>query len=188
MDDRGPDKTTAIDQFDEWVEALFDHGRGVPAIDRLMYTLSELADFSVLWHLLGTAQGLVLPRGVERALRLSVTLGLESALVNGAMKSLFRRQRPTVAATRPFELRVPRTTSFPSGHASAAFVAAALLSDGVAHRRAYYTLATMVALSRIHVRIHHASDVAGGVATGIALGALAKKLWPLERRWRVQLS
>jgi undecaprenyl-diphosphatase len=38
-----------------------------------------------------------------------------------------------------------------------------------------------VALSRVHVRIHHASDVVGGVAVGVALGALAKKAWPLGR-------
>ena len=28
------------------------------------------------------------------------------------------------------------------------------------------------------MKIHHASDVVGGVATGIVLGRLARRLWP----------
>ena len=58
-----------------------------------------------------------------------------------------------------------------------AFLAAALLSDGSRAKPAYYTLATVVAVSRIHVRIHHASDVVGGVVLGVGLGALAKRAW-----------
>ena len=46
---------------------------------------------------------------------------------------------------------------------------------------AYAALALTVAASRIHVRIHHASDVLAGVATGLALGALARRLAPLAR-------
>jgi membrane-associated phospholipid phosphatase len=34
----------------------------------------------------------------------------------------------------------------------------------------------------VHVKIHHASDVAGGLAIGIGLGAVARALWPLYRR------
>lgn len=151
-----------------------------------MYTLSEVADFSVLWHLLGTAQGLA--RGADgfaRAARLSVVLGAESAIVNGGLKSLTKRARPVPSFERPHHLRIPITTSFPSGHASAAFVAAALLSDGSKAKPLYYAAATAVAASRIHVRIHHASDVAGGIAVGVALGAIAKRVLPLRRvtRW-----
>jgi len=57
------------------------------------------------------------------------------------------------------------------------FVAAALLSDGSRLKPAYYALATMVAASRIHVRIHHGSDVLGGIVVGVGLGALAKRVW-----------
>jgi undecaprenyl-diphosphatase len=166
-----------IAQFDQAVEDLFDMLRGRPVVDRLMYGVTELADFSVLWHLLGVAQGLTRPDGFDRAVRLSASLGAESLLVNGVIKSLVRRHRPVPDFVRPHNLRIPRTSSFPSGHASSAFVAAALLSDGSRAKPLYYALATVVAASRIHVRIHHASDVAGGIALGIALGSLAKKVW-----------
>ncbi len=39
----------------------------------------------------------------------------------------------------------------------------------------------MVAASRVHVKIHHASDVLAGVALGATLGRIATKAWPLRR-------
>ena len=169
-----------IDRFDQLVEAGFDRLRGRPVVDRVMYTVTELADFSLLWHLIGTAQGLTRSDGFERAVRLSASLGVESALVNGVLKSLVRRRRPVPDFERPHHLRIPVTSSFPSGHASAAFFAAALLSDGRRAKPAYYALATVVAASRIHVRIHHASDVVGGMVVGVGLGALAKRIWRIK--------
>ena len=166
-----------IERFDDVVDELFDGLRGRPIVDRVMYSVTELADFSVLWHILGVAQGLTRADGFERALRTSAALGLESVLVNAGIKSLFRRVRPVPEFERPHYVRTPKTTSFPSGHASSAFVAAALLSDGSRAKPLYYALATVVAASRIHVRIHHASDVVGGVVLGVGLGALAKRAW-----------
>jgi undecaprenyl-diphosphatase len=165
----------AIDRFDRAVDDLFDHLRGNPVADRVFYVASELGDFSLIWHILGTAQGAVRPDGFRRAVQLAAALGAESALVNGVIKSAFRRERPVVEHERPHNLRTPRTTSFPSGHASSAFFAAALLSDGSRGAPFFYAVAVVVAASRVHVRIHHASDVVGGAALGIALGAIAKR-------------
>jgi undecaprenyl-diphosphatase len=169
-----------VQHFDRVVDELFDRWRGNPAVDRAFYVASELGDWSLLWHLLGTAQGAVDADGLPRVLRLSASLGLESALVNGVIKSAFRRTRPVVEVARPHRLRTPRTTSFPSGHASSAFLAATLLSDRRRGAPVFYALAAFVAASRVHVRIHHASDVVGGAALGLALGALTKRFWPVR--------
>lgn len=164
-----------LDQkIDDWWESRF---RGQPALDRLFYTLSEAANHSLLWHALGAAQG-IQQRDPRVSTQLSIALGLESALVNGGIKSLFRRERPEYSEPRPHRLRQPLTSSFPSGHASAAMVAAALLSKRSRWAPAWYGLATLVALSRLHTRIHHASDVAAGIAIGVALGAIARRITP----------
>jgi undecaprenyl-diphosphatase len=172
---------STVERFDALVDRWFDHLRGRPVADRVFYTASELGDWSFIWHLLGAGQGALLADGLDRAVRLSGCMGLESAIVNGGIKSLFKRTRPVHEAQRPHHLRVPMTSSFPSGHASAAFCAAALLSDGSRAKPVYYALALVVAGSRVHVRIHHASDVVGGIAVGVALGAIAKRWWPLGR-------
>lgn len=83
---------------------------------------------------------------------------------------------------RPFLLRRPRTSSFPSGHATAAFTAAGLLADDDPLWPVVLRVAVVVASSRVHVRIHHASDVLGGVAIGIVLGGVGRRLAPLPPR------
>lgn len=167
-------------RFDEAVDTRVDHLRGHVALDRIMYEASELGDFALIWHLIGTGQGL-LPNGDPvSSLRFSLVMGTESVLVNGAIKSLFRRHRPVWESERPrpHRLRTPRSSSFPSGHASAAFTAAAVLSRDNGMWPVYYGLAAVVASSRVYVKIHHASDVAAGAAIGVALGAVARRLLP----------
>ena len=55
-------------------------------------------------------------------------------------------------------------------------VAASMLSRGSRFGPAWYGLGLLVALSRIHVRIHHASDVAAGITVGAALASVAKRM------------
>lgn len=169
----------AVEAFDEAVEQLFDRLRGNPMADRVFYTASELGNFSILWHALAWA-GATSKRGRRRALRVSVALAVESALVNGPIKSAFNRSRPLAEHDHPHRLRQPLTSSFPSGHASAAVVAAALLSESRRLRWPFWAAASVVAASRVHVRIHHASDVVVGALVGAVIARLFKKIWPLR--------
>jgi undecaprenyl-diphosphatase len=166
--------------FDQAVDQLFDRVRGHKAADRIFYEASELADFSLLWHLLGTVKALGAPDPLRAAARSAALLGAESVFLNWGVKSLFRRTRPVHEQVHPHRLRTPLTSSFPSGHASAAFLAASLLSEGGRLGPAYYGLAAVVASSRVYVRAHHASDVVVGAAIGIALGRLARRVWPAD--------
>jgi undecaprenyl-diphosphatase len=168
----------AIAGFDAAVDRAFDHLRGRPAVDRVMYVASELGDWALIWHIIGVAQALRPARQASSAARLSAVLGVESVLVNGGIKSLFRRTRPVWELPRPHRLRLPRTTSFPSGHASSAFTAAGVLSEDDKLRPLYYTVAVIVASSRVHVKIHHASDVIAGAAIGVVLARVARRAWP----------
>ena len=94
------------------------------------------------------------------------------------MKWVFRRSRPLHEGLRPHTLRRPRTSSFPSGHATAAFFGAALLGEDDTLRPVYYAVAVVVAASRVHVKIHFPSDVIGGILIGAALGELGRRVLP----------
>lgn len=175
-----PGLARRVDAFDHAVDAAFDRVRGRRRVDRLFYTASALGDFSLLWHLSATATALRSPHHEREALRLAVALGIESALVNGAIKSMFRRNRPPWEPHAHHQLRRPRSSSFPSGHASSAFLAAALLSRPSGLPATWwYAVATVVAASRVHVGIHHASDVVVGALLGAGLGRVALRAWPL---------
>ncbi len=172
----------AMTRLDQRADLPFERLRGNPIADRLFYTASEAANFSLLWHGLAWVPVAIAPTPsrVVRAAGTSVALVAESALVNGPIKSLFRRERPVLndGAQRPHRLRVPRTTSFPSGHATAAAVAVIMLGRrrGLVVRLGLAAIGAVVASSRVHVRIHHASDVAGGLAIGYGLGRLLRRI------------
>jgi undecaprenyl-diphosphatase len=102
--------------------------------------------------------------------------------VNVLLKSVFRRERPVEQIVHPLPFRQPLTSSFPSGHATAAFCGAVILSEDDRLAPLYFGAAAVIAASRIYVRIHHASDVVGGVVVGMMLGKLARRLVPLQRR------
>ena len=166
-----------IVDFDEAIDQRVDRVRGHQTIDRVMYGASELGDWSLLWHLLGVGQALLPGRDAMTAVRFSAILGAESLLVNGAVKSLFNRHRPVWEEDRPrpHRIRRPVTSSFPSGHASAAFTAAGVLSQGDPLWPLYYGLAAVVASSRVYVKMHHASDVIAGAAIGVGLATFARR-------------
>jgi undecaprenyl-diphosphatase len=168
-----------LDRFDDAVDECWSTVlRGRPAIDRMFYLASELGDFSLIWHLVGAARGLRSDRHADDALRLAATLLVESIAVNQGIKRLFKRPRPVALDPRPHDLRRPLTSSFPSGHASAAFTAAGVLGARDPHLRPlYYAVASVVATSRVHVQIHHASDVVAGAAVGALFAGAANRFW-----------
>lgn len=161
-----------IVRFDAAVDRAFDRVRN-PAVDGVTYRLSSAADHSLLWHLCGAATALARGGDVGFAARFAVAMGAESLLTNGAVKTLFGRIRPAEYHEIEFHhgLHRPVTSSFPSGHATAAFCAATLLGGGPG----WYALATTVAATRVYVRLHHASDVAAGAAFGVALGVAFRR-------------
>jgi undecaprenyl-diphosphatase len=165
--------------FDSAVDRAFDALRGRPPVDRLFYAASELGDFSLIWLLLGGVRALRSERDLEAAKRLAVGLAVEYVAVNAVIKSAFRRRRPPWEADRPLHVRRPRTSSFPSGHATAACVATILLSEDDPLWPVYCAVGVVVASSRVYVKIHHASDVLAGVVVGTALGIAGRRLMPL---------
>jgi len=169
-----------VGQFDDRVDGFVDQFRGHKTADRLFYGASELGDFSLIWHLVGVARGVTSDRKADEAIRLSAVLAAESVLINGVVKSFFRRRRPEWLSDlpRPHRLRRPRSSSFPSGHASAAFTAATLLAEDDPLWPLHYAAAALVASSRTYVKIHHASDVVAGAVAGIVIGRIARKAWP----------
>ena len=60
-------------------------------------------------------------------------------------------------------------------------LAATLLSERSKFKPLWYGLAGIVATSRIHVRIHHASDVIAGAIVGFGLSRVVKKFFPLTK-------
>jgi undecaprenyl-diphosphatase len=151
--------------------------RGNPVFDRVFTTASHVGDFSLIWHAIGIVRGAAKGRP-DQALLLAAMLGVESLIVNQGVKRLFRRQRPTQTGDDRLQVRRPRTSSFPSGHASSAAFAAMVLSawDGPKLGLIWWKIAAVVGISRAYVRIHHGSDVVAGAVVGTLLGLAGRRI------------
>jgi undecaprenyl-diphosphatase len=166
-----------VDAFDQRIDELLDSLRGHPVADRVFTTASHLGDFSLIWHLIGIGRGIA-KRRPDQAIVLAAMLGAESLIVNQGVKRLFRRERPTQTGETGLQVRQPRTSSFPSGHASSAAFAAVMLSswDGPVRGVVWWKIAAIVGVSRAFVRIHHGSDVVAGAIVGTALGLVGRRI------------
>jgi len=167
----------AVDAFDQRADALLEQIRGNPVADKLFTTASHVGEFSMVWHAISLVRGVVKGRR-DQVIVFAVLIGAESLIVNQGVKRLFKRTRPTTEGDDRLKVRKPRTSSFPSGHSSAAAFAATMLTAWDAKRwgTVWYSIAAVVGVSRAYVRIHHASDVVGGFATGKLLGLIGRRI------------
>jgi undecaprenyl-diphosphatase len=165
------------DRVDRWFEPL----RGKPAVDGMAKVITGLGDQGIMWA--ATTVWRARHTGPERAqaVRALTIAGIESTVVNRALKVVVGRTRPDPeglelsAAGVP--VRPPTSSSFPSGHTLAAFCAVTVMSrpGDRAGNALLFGAASLVGLSRLHLRAHHASDVLGGAAIGMALGVVGRR-------------
>ena len=168
-------RSSRLTAFDTWFDRLLEPTRNFKPTVWLFTAATALGDFGILWHLVGIVRAVADTSRVKQALILSALMGVESLLLNQGIKPFFKRERPTVKGDSRFKIRKPRTSSFPSGHASSAFFAAVVLtrwSSGPAIA-AWFVFAVIVATSRVAVRIHHATDIFAGALIGTTMGLLA---------------
>src|SRR4051812_21617678 len=152
-----------------------------PTLDRAFRRLSRAADHSLLW----LAQAAVLAvAGGERGRRAATngvaSIALSSGVVNGLLKPLSARRRPdrdTYSVPVARQVTMPRSTSFPSGHAASAFAFAAGVAGADARAGIpLHAVAALVAYSRVHTGVHYPADVVVGAVTGGALTPIAVAL------------
>lgn len=152
--------------------------------DKYVSNLSDLGE-GMGWVAAGAALAwLGGPRGRRAGLATIVASLGTTYLVQRLVKPIFRRKRPWM--DRDVLVVGLRTTdaSFPSGHSASSFAAAtALASFYPTTAPLVYTLATGVAMSRVHLGHHFPSDVVAGSVIGAVSGAavaqLLKNLRPL---------
>lgn len=152
--------------------------------DALSYGASALGDHGLLWFVIGVVRGRSPGRERTVAMKAIAWSGAVTPVVNTAVKAIVGRGRPEPRDDDPRSVRIPRSTSFPSGHALAAWCAATMLAEGDPLGPAYYLAAGAVSVSRIHLRQHHASDVVAGATLGWLLGRIGRRVGGATERRR----
>ena len=168
-------RTGVVATFDAAVDSAFDHLRGRAPFDTSAAVLSNLADYGFVWSVIAGVKGRRRGAARRRAVRALSLSGAASFGTNAAIKFVVDRGRPAGAAEQN-GVRTPTSSSFPSGHTLAAFCTAVVLADTPAELAAYLAFAGAVAASRVHLRAHHPSDVAGGAVIGSVVGVAVRRL------------
>jgi membrane-associated phospholipid phosphatase len=156
-----------------------------PALDRAMGRLSRAADYSRLSIVSAALLALTGGRPGRRAAGTGLAcVAVTATVVNLVVKPLSRRRRPDRAAQNvPLarHVRMPASTSLPSGHSAAAFAFATgvgqVMPVAAVPLRA---LAALVAYSRVHTGVHYPGDVLVGALLGTVLSQATT--YALERR------
>jgi membrane-associated phospholipid phosphatase len=148
-----------------------------PPLDRALIAITRAANYSRLWIVVAGALSMFGGRRGRRAAgRGLIAIATAAAVANGPAKLLVRRRRPS-SRSRPALIRMPRSTSFPSGHTAAAFAFTTAAGTELPELApALVPLAGAVAYSRVHTGVHYPSDVAAGAGVGIAVGLLVARL------------
>ena len=173
-------------------QALADALRAnlAPGTLQVFAALTHLADTATLTVLCAVGTLVLLARR-QRGLALAWVLAIAgNGLLNQSLKTLIGRVRPL----NPEGALLTQGLSFPSGHSSGAVVAYGMMAY-LALRllpkawrlpalMAALTLALTVGISRVVLRVHFASDVAAGFASGSAWLALCITSVELMGAWR----
>jgi undecaprenyl-diphosphatase len=171
-----------IAAVDTAVDDYFEPYRGRAAPDVAAKIVANVSDHGLVWALEAAWRVRRPGPGRRKIVRDLAVAGIGSSITNAAVKSLVGRARPdrTKLELRAgnVPVREPTSSSFPSGHTLAAFCTATVMADPKrpVASTARFALAGLVGLSRVHLRAHHASDVVGGMAIGLAVGALGRQV------------
>lgn len=151
----------------------FLHGIASPGLDFVMLRLTDIGSSLVIVPAFAVAVALLIRNRRYGAALFLTVVGAGSLVINGTMKVLFERPRPSLDYAR-----VLPDYSFPSGHTMNAltfYVALALILWSVFGRRTGLlalavatVLAIGVGISRIYLGYHYFTDVVGGIFAGIA--------------------
>jgi undecaprenyl-diphosphatase len=147
-------------------------------LNSIMVAASRVGTAGAIWLVL--AATLVILRKIrwQDLARLTLAIVLAYVVVDLALKPWIDRPRPALTPALVFAT-VPETRSFPSGHAASAVAAALVLTRAWRRGRAFiWTIAALVAVSRVYLGVHYPLDVLGGCATGFACGWIALRVEP----------
>jgi len=146
-----------------------------PRLDSPLRKISDFANLSKPWLLV--AGGLALSggaRGRRAAFTGMAAIGLTSLVINQPMKLVGHRARPRrtrLGVPESRWVRMPSSTSFPSGHSASAAAFAVSVGRMLPELKLLLrAAAVIVAFSRVYTGVHYPGDVVVGATIGSLLG------------------
>ena len=177
-----------LDALDANLFLSVNHLPHTRLLNVLFYGLTFLFNGGAAWYIIMGVAALRNPRTVGSILReMALPLTVTTALVEYPIKAYFKRRRPFITIIQAIVIgKKPGTWSFLSGHSASAFGGAWLLNCKFPRLSGLtYTLASLVAFSRLYLGDHYPGDVASGSLLGMLFAMLFRRLarlWSFARQ------
>jgi undecaprenyl-diphosphatase len=154
------------------------HAHQSPLLTSIMVEMTYLGTGTVVLTVVGVTALFLWHTEHKHSARLLLAATIGNILLNGALKLVYHRPRPSVFAWQTTAV----SSSFPSGHAMSATVVygtvAYLLMRLQKHTWAKMMtlsgaiiLILLICLTRLYLGVHYPSDVLGGIIVGLAWAA-----------------
>jgi undecaprenyl-diphosphatase len=158
---------SAIYSVDNSILDFINNNLHYPWLDKLMIGLTNLGDGGILW--IALALGLIVRKKYRKSgFMILIAIMLGAIFGELIIKNIVQRARPfTHFPGMELLINKPNSYSFPSGHTTASFASAGILSYCFRkYTVAFYILAALIAFSRLYLYVHYPSDILGGIVLG----------------------
>ena len=138
--------------------------------DKIMPIITMMGNLGIIWLVISV---LMLLKVEDRIIGISVILALilTTIIGEGIIKHIVKRNRPFQNYEDELLINKPITYSFPSGHTASSFAALAVFFQMNGKLGLIMSpIATLIAFSRIYLKVHYPTDVIFGIFLGITCG------------------
>ncbi|WP_346930672.1 phosphatase PAP2 family protein [Clostridium sp.] len=160
--------------IDKGITDAIHFGLQNKVFDAIMPFITRLGDAGFIWI---TVSIILICTKKYRKVGITslLAISISTILTEGIIKHLVERIRPIIAypIDNPL-IKLPTSSSFPSGHTASSIAVAYVLSTYIKRYKFYFiSLAVLIGFSRIYLYVHYFSDVLGGAVVGLISGILS---------------
>lgn len=138
--------------------------------DKIMPIITMMGNLGIVWFVISS---LLLLKVEYRIIGIGVILALilTTIIGEGVIKHIVRRKRPFDQKEEKLLINKPITYSFPSGHTASSFAALAVFIQMNGKLGLILSpIATLIAFSRVYLKVHYPTDVIFGMVLGFTCG------------------
>lgn len=139
-------------------------------LDKVMPIITMMGNLGIIWFVIST---LLILKAEYRiiGIRVILALALTTIIGEGLIKHTVKRKRPFEEKEESLLINKPITYSFPSGHTASSFAALAVfIQMNTKLGLIVSPIATLIAFSRVYLKVHYPTDVIFGMMLGFTCG------------------
>lgn len=162
-----------LQKFDSSILLFIKDNMHGPIMDKVMVISTYLGNGGIIWILIALA--LIISKKYRKIGFMAIAaLILSTILGEGILKHIVKRMRPSSNIVA-FDLLIqrPLSYSFPSGHTTSSFAVAGIFAKYFKNYAIeFFSLASLIAFSRLYLYIHYPTDILAGALLGLVCSGI----------------